>query len=545
MKTSQLDLRELLSFRKPQGSSFSFLGQRSYLVDAASEGLKRKELLTTVGSEITRTIVTRSGYAHGWRVAETIKRQLPEAWSEAKEGKLGPIISEMYGFGEIISSTRTDGLEQKPLVETKYTGTLEAEQHLMLIGPSDETVCWRLAAFASGYVSHVQGRPVYFIETECLAKGDELCRFIGKYLDQWGDEIIPHLPYYEGTSIENLCNDLHEKIVAAENQLRHLQRDIAHNLKNCENSSCYPIAKSQGMQRVMDLALHVAKSPASILVTGESGVGKEKLASMIHKNSHRETEPFLAINCGALTETLLDSELFGYKKGAFTGADNDRVGLFEAADGGTLFLDEVGELSTAMQVKLLRVLQEKEIRRVGENKAHPVDVRIISATNRKLEEAVSTGDFRQDLYYRLKVIELNIPPLRERSDDILPLSRCFLESFASSLDKNISGFGYKAADLLLMYKWPGNVRELQNAIEHAAVLCRTTQIEPEDLPIEVRHASYNPSTVNGIKPIETIEKEYILSALKALQYNKAKTAKELGISPATLYRKLKQYEFFL
>lgn len=542
MKTSQLDLRELLTFQNPQGSSFSFLGQRAYLVDAASEGLKRKEMLSTFGQEITRTIETRSGFAHGWRVAEAIEKQLPEAWAEAKQGKLGPLVSEMYGFGEIISNQRTDGLNGKPLVEAKFKHSLEAEQHLLLIGPSDESICWRLAAFASGYVSRVQGQPVYFIETKCQAKGDDHCCFIGKYPEQWGTDITHHLSYYKGTSVEKICDDLHKKITEAEKKLHNLKRDIAYNLKNCDSGGCYPVAKSQGMQRVKELALHVAKTPASILVTGESGVGKEKLASMIHKNSDREQQLFLAINCGALTETLLDSELFGYKKGAFTGADKDRIGLFEEADGGTLFLDEVGELSTTMQVKLLRVLQEKEIRRVGENKARPVNVRIISATNKNLEEAVSSGAFRQDLYYRLKVIEINIPPLRERTDDILPLARCFMESFAKSLDKKITGFDYQTADLLLMYKWPGNIRELHNAIEHAAVLCRSTQIMTEDLPMEIRHASFNPSTANGIKSLDHIEKEYILSALKELSDNKAQTAKELGISLATLYRKLKQYE---
>ncbi len=540
MKTSQLDLRELLTFKRPQGSSFSFLGERSYLVDAASEGLKHKEMLATVGQEITRTIMTRSGYAHGWRVAETIKKQLPEAWAEAKQGELGPMISEMYGFGEIISRQRTDGLNGKPLVKVKYTSSLEAEQHLMLIGPSDEPACWRLSAFASGYVSYLQGRPVYFIETKCQAKGDDHCCFIGKYTDEWGPEIIPHLSYYQGTSIEKICADLSEKITAAEQQLQNLKQDIAYSLKHCDSGNCYPIAKSRGMQKVMELALRVAKSPASILVTGESGVGKEKLASMIHENSNRSREPFLAINCGALAETLLDSELFGYKKGAFTGAENDRTGLFEEADGGTLFLDEVGELSAAMQVKLLRVLQEKEIRRVGENRTRPVDVRIISATNRNLEEAVATDRFRQDLYYRLKVIEINIPPLRERTNDILPLARCFLDSFSKSLEKKITGFDYKTADLLLMYKWPGNIRELQNAIEHAAVLCRSTNIKPEDLPMEIRNTGFSPTTAHGIKPLEHIEKEYIISVLKELDNNKTQAAKELGISLATLYRKLKQ-----
>jgi len=540
MKTSQLDLRELLSFNH-QGGVISLLDQRAYLVDAVSQGLQRKELLTALGPEITRTIVTRSSYAHGWRAAETIKRQLPEAWAEAKEGKLGPMICAMYGFGETLSSIRTSGLGQEPLVETCFKGTVEAEQQLLLMGPSDEVVCWRLAAFASGYVSFVEGRDVYFLEDKCQAKGDEFCSFQGKYLEQWGEEIEPYLSYYQGTSVEEICSDLRIKIDAAEKRLKRLRHDIADNAKRCESSGCYPIAKSYSMQKVMDLASHVAKVSTSILITGESGVGKEKMASLIHNSSPRKNKPFFAINCGALTETLLDSELFGYVKGAFTGADKDRIGLFEGANGGTLFLDEVGELSPSTQIKLLRVLQEKEIRRVGENKARSVDVRVLSATNCNLDDAVATGNFRPDLYYRLKVIELHIPPLRERTDDILPLARCFLETFAKSIGKKISGFNFKTSDLLLSYEWPGNIRELHNAIEHAVVLTRTTQIKPEDLPAEIRNTPCKPSTQNGIKPLESIEQDYILSAFHLLNNNKARTAKELGISLATLYRKLKEY----
>ncbi len=188
MKTSQLDFRELLSFN-PQGGVIRFLGQRAYLVDATAQGLQRKEFIDAFGPEMVRTIVTRSAYAHGWRVAETVKTELPEVWAEAKEGKLGPMLCALYGFGEIVSSRRTDGLGDEPLVETVLKDSFEAEQHLMLSGGSDEAVCWRYTAFASGYVSRVQGREVYFIEDSCRAKGDDYCRIKGRYLEQWGDEI--------------------------------------------------------------------------------------------------------------------------------------------------------------------------------------------------------------------------------------------------------------------------------------------------------------------------------------------------------------------
>lgn len=541
MKTKDLDIRELLSVN-PQGGVFSFLGQRSYLADAIALGLQRKELLATVGEELTRTIITRSGYAHGWRVAEVIKSQLPEAWSEAPQGKLGPLICSMYGFGEVIGTKRTDGTKGQALVETRFAHSFEAEQHLMQIGQTTEAICWRLTAFASGYVSNVQGKPVYFKETSCTAKGDDCCCLVGKYEEEWGEEIAPYLKYYQGHSIEEICSDLDIKIAVAQKQLKQLNQDIAQKLQCGEREECFPMAKSLLMQKVMDLALHVAATNATVLVTGESGVGKERMAHFIHQHSPRKEKPFLAINCGALTDSLLDSELFGYVRGAFTGAEKDRIGLFEAATGGTLFLDEVGELSPAMQVKLLRVLEEKEIRRIGENRARKVDVRIISATNRNLEDAVRKETFRQDLFYRLKVIEIGIPPLRERPEDILTLARCFLNQYAKELNKQINGFNYKAADLLLSYDWPGNIRELRNAIERAAILCHPPQVQPDDLPQEVRNTIYRPTASQSIKKLATIEQEYILSVLQALDNNKAQTAKKLGISLATLYRKLKEVQ---
>ncbi|WP_372933321.1 sigma-54 interaction domain-containing protein, partial [Shewanella putrefaciens] len=268
---------------------------------------------------------------------------------------------------------------------------------------------------------------------------------------------------------------------------------------------------------------------------------KEKLVDFIHQHSYLSNKPILAINCGALTETLLDSELFGHVKGAFTGADTHKVGLIESADGGTLFLDEVGELSPSMQTKLLRVIQEKQIRRVGDNSIKDVDVRIISATNKDLEAAVEAGEFRQDLYYRLNVIKLEIPPLRNRGEDILPLARHFLSDFNEKLGRDLTGFNYKTADLLLNYDWPGNIRQLANTIERAVVLSQGPQVMPEDLPEEFHNNIAKPSVNNGIKSLNVIEKDYIISVLETLNNNKALTAKRLGMSLATLYRKLKEY----
>jgi len=303
------------------------------------------------------------------------------------------------------------------------------------------------------------------------------------------------------------------------------------------------VAKSPAMRKLMDLARRIAKVDSTVLITGESGSGKERIARLIHDQSTRSAGPFIAVNCGAISETLLESELFGHARGAFTGATQDRAGLFEAAGGGTLLLDEVGEVSPGMQVKLLRALQEREIRRVGENKTRPIDVRILAATNRDLVSGVAGGAFRQDLYYRLKVVELHVPALRERRDDVLPLARVLLSSAALRMKRKIAGLSPDAADQLLRCAWPGNVRELQNAMERAVALARRSSVELEDLPDEVRQAALLVPVATGgsARPLEQVEKEHILAALELNGGNQTHTAAQLRIGAATLYRKLKSY----
>jgi transcriptional regulator with PAS, ATPase and Fis domain len=271
-------------------------------------------------------------------------------------------------------------------------------------------------------------------------------------------------------------------------------------------------------------------------------VGKERVARMVHEESIRATGPFIAVNCGAITETLLESELFGHARGAFTGANQDRPGLFEAANKGTLLLDEIGEVSPAMQVKLLRALQEREIRRVGESQSRHVDVRIIAATNRDLDHGVAGGAFRQDLYYRLKVVQLHVPPLRERRDDILPLARTLLAGAALWMNRKITGFAPGVADQLVCYDWPGNVRELENAMERAVAIATKNRVELEDLPEEIRTAVPRPvATLSKVLPLEDMEKEYILAALELNGGNQTRSAAQLKIGTTTLHRKLKSY----
>jgi transcriptional regulator with PAS, ATPase and Fis domain len=303
------------------------------------------------------------------------------------------------------------------------------------------------------------------------------------------------------------------------------------------------IAKSPKMRRVVELAQRVAKVDATVLITGESGVGKERIARLIHEESTRAAGPFIAVNCGAITETLFESELFGHKRGAFTDASSDRQGLFESANHGTLLLDEIGEISPGMQVKLLRVLQEQEIRRVGESKSRPIDVRVLAATNRDLAHGVADNAFRQDLYYRLKVVELAVPSLRDRREDILPLARVLLAEAAVRMARKITGLTPRTVDQLLRYEWPGNVRELENAMERAVALARGNRVDFEDLPEEIRQAFPKPVVVAGgkVQTLRDVEKEYILAVLELNGGNQTRTAEQLGIGTATLYRKLKKY----
>jgi len=303
------------------------------------------------------------------------------------------------------------------------------------------------------------------------------------------------------------------------------------------------IARSSSMRAALELALRVAKVDARVLITGESGAGKERIARLVHDESSRALGPFVAINCGAIAETLLESELFGHAKGAFTGANHDRAGLFEAAHNGTLLLDEIGEISPGMQVKLLRVLQEHEVRRVGETRSRRVDVRVLASTNRDLAQSVANGTFRQDLYYRLKVVEITVPSLRDRREDLLPLAQQLLENSAKREKRTINGFSREAEEHLLSYSWPGNVRELENIIERAVALARGNRVELEDLPHELcaPPSMEVPLTVNEVRALEDVVKDYILAALEKNDGNQTHTAQQLKIGSATLYRKLKRY----
>jgi len=307
------------------------------------------------------------------------------------------------------------------------------------------------------------------------------------------------------------------------------------------------ISQSSTMAQVMNIAGRVASSNATVLVTGETGTGKELIAKAVHFSGSRREQPFIVVNYAALPETLLESELFGHEKGAFTGADRMRRGRFEMAKGGTLFIDEVGEIPLSLQVKLLRILQEKTYERVGSSTSLVADVRIVAATNRDLESMIREGSFRSDLYYRLNVVSIRIPPLRDRRDDIPPLIDAFIQRFSKENDKQITGISREAMDVLMKYSYPGNIRELENIVQQSVVLSRSSTITRDDLPIRVSEPYPEASGKDEMQgsfteKVEAFEQAMILGAMKASGNVQTRAAEQLGISERHLRYKLKKYD---
>jgi transcriptional regulator with PAS, ATPase and Fis domain len=341
-----------------------------------------------------------------------------------------------------------------------------------------------------------------------------------------------------------LLNNRNENIGAVEtfidiSEIRNLSAHLSEFFKY-ENI----VGRNKEIKQIILVLESVSQTDSSVLITGESGTGKELAARAIHLNSSRKAGPFIAVNCSAFVESLIESELFGHEKGAFTGAVKTKMGRFELAQGGTLFLDEIGDLSTAVQTKLLRVLETREFERVGGNKSIKMDTRIIAATNKNLAGEISAGRFREDLFYRINVINIHLPPLKERMDDLPLLVNHFIENFNRKFNKNIRQFSSSAYELLMDYNWPGNIRELENVVEHSFVLCSGEIIQVECIPKRLRvpgEKNAAPIYSGVLKGFKEAEKELIISVLYRNQGNRTKTAKELRINSSTLWRKMKKY----
>ncbi len=538
MRFQDLNISELVEFDAESGV-VRFAGERALIIDATAKGTLRKELIKHFGLGTARAVLTRFGYIHGWRMAEAVQNLFQ--WESEEDWRLAcGRIHMLEGLYRLAPGSQ-DSLMSDGMT---LVGSYEAEQHLAHVGRSDSQVCWTICGIMSGYLSRAMGQEVYVLEDRCIGRGDATCHLIARTIEDWTDDRAQELRFYRAENLKDWIEPSIHQITAdlkeAERKLRAKKRALTRLAPEVEDPNGL-IARSPAMRRVVDLARRVARVSSNVLITGESGSGKELIAHMIHSESARAPGPFIAVNCGAITETLLESELFGHARGAFTGASQDRVGLFEAAHGGSLLLDEIGDVSAGMQVKLLRVLQEREVRRVGENRSRPVDVRVMAATNRELSADIADGRFRADLYYRLNVLQLHVPALRDRREDILPLSRVLLANVSERFNRPVTGFTPRAADQLLRYHWPGNVRELENAIERAVVLCERSLLEPDDLPEEVRQAIPVPSLSGPVRALGEIEKDYILAVLDLNDGNQTRTAEQLGIGSATLYRKLKSY----
>lgn len=450
------DLRRLIRFSSDDGTIW--LGEhRMILLHAAALAALRKELISSVGLEHARRTLTRMGYASGVRDAE-LARKIRGNENPIDAFVVGPQLHMLEG-SVFVTPVKIDMdiAAGKFYGEFKWENSWEAEAHLKEFGLQDEPICWMLIGYASGYTSAFMGRFILFKEVQCAACGPSHCRIVGRPVDEWPDA-ADYLPYYEENSIVSQLLELHTQVDVLRSSL-----EQQHQIDDL-------IGVSPAFRRSYDLVAKAAKTNVTVLLLGETGVGKERFARALHAQSARANEPFIAVNCAALPQDLIESELFGVEKGAYTGAQATRPGRFERADGGTLFLDEIGELPLQAQAKLLRALQEGEIERLGDDRTRKVNVRIIAATNVNLENNVKSGKFRSDLFYRLNVYPIPIPPLRERVLDIPPLVQALVEKFSALHGKKIAGLTDRALKALNIYQWPGNVRELENMIERGIIL---------------------------------------------------------------------------
>jgi DNA-binding NtrC family response regulator len=543
-----LHLAELLDFRPDQGI-IRLHEQRVVILSAAAMGLLRKELIDTLGLETARRVAIRFGFADGYHDAVNLRER--SNWADPVEGiRAGAVLHTLEGIvradvRRIEHDAATGRFEEEVVWHDSYV----AEQHVHHFGKTSEPVCWSLVGYASGFASACLGKEIYFREMSCVGQGENQCVAIGRDAESWGIELDLIRADFQaatvGLEVERLHEAVSKRLKELDRRERLLERrerelNLLRERINRHAAAKNFIAGSQAMKDVLELAARVAPLDTTVLVYGESGTGKEFIVRMIHDQSPRAAAPFVSINCAALTETLLESELFGHVRGAFTGAVRDKAGLFEVAGSGTIFLDEIGEIAPTVQAKLLRALQEREIRRVGAERSIKVNARVVAATNRELRGAVDAGTFREDLYFRLGAFIITVPPLRDRREDIPPLVHNFLVRAASRMKKEVSSVSADAMTALMNYRWPGNVRELEHAVERAVILANNPNIRVRDLPPEITQKSRGRA---GDDTLDLQEQERVMieRALERFGGNRRKAADALKISTVTLWRKMKQF----
>ncbi|SCX83745.1 sigma-54-dependent Fis family transcriptional regulator [Pseudomonas sp. NFACC37-1] len=544
-------------FFSPDDGRIWLNDQRMLLLHSSSFGALRREIIERQGLEQARGMLTRTGYSSGARDARLIRERWPHA-DAAAVFRAGTHLHTLEGM------TKVEPLHFKFDADSGfYEGeflwhhSCEADEHVAAYGTGQDPVCWTELGYAIGFVSGLFGQLVVFREVECRGMGHERCRVVGKTAEQWGD-IEQDLNYLNASPPTVVARaDTQSDNVAGTVPVPDSEQPLI-------GASAAFNAATQALQRV-------ALTPATVLVSGESGVGKEMFARQLHQLSRRREGPFIALNCAAIPDNLIEAELFGVERGAYTGATHSRPGRFERAHGGTLFLDEITCLSLAGQSKLLRALQEREIERVGGGHGIKVDVRVVAATNIDLRKAVADGAFREDLFYRLNVYPIALPPLRERRDDIPLLINAFLKRFCQEYGRTPMGLTMRALKVLLRYDFPGNVRELQNLIERGLIASEEGQaidlvhlFRNEQLPVD----AYSVDHLGGLSPMglaanDAVEKPALLQSLsqldadfsidglesrlinEALQLssgNLAAAARSLGLSRAQFAYRLKKHQ---
>ncbi len=556
------DLLSQIRFESDQGKVW-LNEQRMLLIHSSVMGLLRKELVETLGIERAKGFLMRFGYHSGWKDAELVDKIRPDM-SKKDAFFVGPQLHCIKGMVNVkpvsLDLDVDSGLFN---AEFDWFDSYEADVHLQEFGPSEEPICWTLIGYASGYTTYFMGQNIIFKETQCGGMGHDHCHIVGKPADEWEDQA--ELERYL------LPDPIADELFSLQNQLSEL-RDNFRSSDQSDDLLFNSVGQSGAFKNVCQMIRRASTSRVTVLLQGETGVGKEVVAKGLHQSSDRADKPFVAVNCACIPPDLIEAELFGVEKGAFTGATQSREGKFERANGGTIFLDEVVELSPRAQASLLRVLQESEMERVGDTRTRRIDVRVVAAANEDLEQAVSDGKFRADLFFRLNVYPVHIPPLRDRTEDIPLLVSHFLKKYHTLYNKRTLGVSDKATQALMHYKWPGNIRELENMIERGVILTDNNhtidldaffpslsepthplnsinrqgilaqQIANASPDAELSQAELCEQLLNEEFSLEQMEEQLIRSAMARAEGNVSQAARLLGMTRPQLAYRLKKLE---
>jgi len=542
------DLRSRLHFS--ENGQIWLYEQRMLLVHAEAQASLRRELIDTLGMSRAQGLFTRMGYASGVSDAELARTRAQDV-SDHDAFMTGPQLHTLEGMVKVTRvKLEIDRMAGKFYGEFHWDSSWEGQWHRHYYGIHSEPVCWTQIGYVCGYASAFMGRPVLFKEVECSGSGDALCRIVGKPLEEWpAEDAAQYARVFNSEPIAEQLLDLQTQVV-----------ELRASMGEKEKLPADMVGNSPGFRAAYQLLTQAAGSQIAVLLLGETGVGKELFARALHEKGPRRAEPFLAVNCAAIPLELMEAELFGVEKGAFTGALSPRPGRFERAHGGTLFLDEIGDLPLPAQAKLLRVLQDGELERLGDQRTRKVNVRLVAATHVDLKQQVHDGRFRSDLYYRLNAFQIRIPPLRERKEDVSLLAKACLQKYSVTHGKRLRGFTDKAKRTLLAYSWPGNIRELQNIIERGVILApsggrievdhlfsssgddrpRDFRLDPNgDLGAGVPESGRQlcEAVLNGVMTLDEVEAMLLEAAVDRARGNLSSASRMLGLTrPQLAYR---------